>query len=518
MSLRRFIVADNPEMRTNNMINPSRIIQAIQEVNSKACLLACLALLGIGILCSSCSSVRGARSSNPSVPYPEARFAVMSDLHLYSKDLGTHGAAFRKDLAKDRKLLVETPELLDAAIAKINALPVDFVLITGDLTKDGEALNHKLVAAKLRLLTQNGKKVFVINGNHDIRNGVAKRYSEAGEQAVPSVTPAEFAAIYHDDGYGAALARDAHSMSYVAEPVKGLWILAMDSCQHQENKPSMTPETAGKFSPETLAWIKRNLDKARAEGKAVIGMMHHGALEHYQGNRNYYSEYVVADHEKVSRMFAGGGMNLLFTGHFHAQDVTSSLQPNRWLYDIETGSLATYPCPYRVISITNQTLTVHSERIPSIASHRRDFPQYARQSSLDASARLTAAALNKFRLSQSDSAKVVPQIAATYTAHLAGDEVAPTKVIDTRGVSLWGRLIVSTKRSLLYGWQHDLPPADNELAVDLKSGKPICSTPRQMNWQTNASNSRVEARHPDYPTHNCADHGRGFRLARNATP
>ena len=399
----------------------------------------------------------------------------MSDLHLYSKDLGIHGAAFKNDLAKDRKLLLETPELLDAAIAKINALPVDFVLITGDLTKDGEALNHQLVAAKLRLLTQTGKKVFVINGNHDIQNGAARRYSETGEQAVPSVTPAEFAAIYHDDGYGAALARDAHSMSYVVEPVKNLWILAMDSCRHQENRPARTPESAGRFTPETLAWIKQNLDKARAEGKTVIGMMHHGVLEHYQGNCKYYGEYVVENHERVSRMFAAGGMHLVFTGHFHAQDITSSVLPNRWLYDIQTGSLATYPCPYRVISIANQTLTVHSERIPSIASHRRDFQQYARQSSLDASARLATAALNQFRLSQSDSARVVPQIAATYTAHLVGDEVAPTQVIDTRGVSLWGRLIVSTKRSLLYGWQQDLPPADNELAVDLNFLSPPAS-------------------------------------------
>lgn len=75
-------------------------------------------------------------------------------------------------------------------------------------------------------------------------------------------------------------------------------------------------------------------------------------------------------------------------------------------------------------------------------------------------------------MSSRDCELVVPQFAATYTAHLAGDEVKPTLVIDTRGVSVWGRLIVSTKRGLLKGWQQDLPPADNELAVDLKTGKP----------------------------------------------
>jgi hypothetical protein len=176
---------------------------------SRTDLLAWLGILGIGILCCSCSSVSGTKGSSPPVSkgsrppvsYPAVRFAVMSDLHLYSSTLGTQGTAFQADLLKDRKLLVETPALLDAAIRKINALPVDFVLITGDLTKDGEALNHKIVAEKLRLLTRNGKKVFVINGNHDLRNGAAKRYSATGEQAVPSVTPAEFAAIYREHGY-----------------------------------------------------------------------------------------------------------------------------------------------------------------------------------------------------------------------------------------------------------------------------------------------------------------------------
>jgi len=372
-------------------------------VKSKMNLLVYLAILGIGVICCCCSAVSGAKGSSPQVSkgsrppvyYPAVRFAVMSDLHVYSSELGTQGAAFQADLMKDRKLLVETPALLDAAIRRINALPVDFVLITGDLTKDGEALNHKLVAEKLRMFSRNGKKVFVINGNHDLRNGAARRYSATGEQAVPSVTPAEFAAIYREHGYGAALARDPHSMSYVVEPVEGLWILALDSCRHQENKPAMDSESSGRFTPQTLAWIKQRLDQARAEGKAVIGMMHHGVLEHYHGNRRNFAEYVIDNHESVSRMFATNGMNLVFTGHFHAQDITSSLQPDRWLYDIETGSLATYPCPYRVITITQQTLTVHSERIPSIASHRDGFPKYARQSSQAASVRLATAALRK---------------------------------------------------------------------------------------------------------------------------
>jgi 3',5'-cyclic AMP phosphodiesterase CpdA len=435
--------------------------------------LAILVFLGVGFLCLSCSSLPGKQVFMAAPPYPDVRFAVMSDLHYHSAALGTNGAAFLNCATNGRKLLLETPELLDAAIERINALPVDFVLIPGDLTKDGEASNHQDVANKLKALAQNGKPVFIINGNHDLQNGRAQRFSETGAHPVPSVTPSEFATHYQDHGYGAALARDTHSLSYVVEPVKGLWIMALDSCRHRENQAAKEPETAGRFSPETLKWIQQNLDKAWSQGKAVIGMMHHGVLEHYQGNRKYYGAYLVKDHESVSRMFSAHGMRLVLSGHYHAQDITASDQKKPWLYDIETGSLATYPCPFRVITISHQVLTVHSERIKSIPSHSIGFTNYARQFLLSSSVHLATVALKKYGLSVKDCALVAPQVAEAYVAHLAGDEVAPAKGINTKGVSLWGRLIISLKKKLVDGWQHDLPPADNELSVDLRTGETI---------------------------------------------
>ena len=58
--------------------------------------------------------------------------------------------------------------------------------------------------------------------------------------------------------------------------------------------------------------------------------------------------------------------------------------------------------------------------------------------------------------------------------------------------------------------------ADNELAVDLNTGRHISSIPSLMCWNTNASSTCAEARYPGYPTHSCSDHGRGIRLARDA--
>ena len=70
--------------------------------------------------------------------YPQMKFIVFTDPHYFDGSLGTHGQAFQDYLDKDRKLLRESRELLEEVIGFILKSDADFVLIPGDLTKDGE--------------------------------------------------------------------------------------------------------------------------------------------------------------------------------------------------------------------------------------------------------------------------------------------------------------------------------------------------------------------------------------------
>ena len=107
---------------------------------------------------------------------PRTRFIVFSDPHLYDNSLGTTGKAFEDYIARDRKLLRESEGILQSVVASIKDIKADFVLIPGDMTKDGELVCHQLCANYLKQITDSGKKVYVIPGNHDIENG----QSEAG--------------------------------------------------------------------------------------------------------------------------------------------------------------------------------------------------------------------------------------------------------------------------------------------------------------------------------------------------
>jgi 3',5'-cyclic AMP phosphodiesterase CpdA len=402
--------------------------------------------------------------------YPETRFAVFSDPHVYPRSLGTGGAAFQDYLNKDRKLLVESEALLDAVVDGIGALDVDFVLVCGDLTKDGERVGHQVAAAKLRRLSEGGKPVFVVPGNHDIANAEALRYEGDRSLPVPTVSAAGFAEIYAPFGYGAALERDPDSLSYLAEPVPGLWLLALDSCRWREQGERGDPVTDGKIYPATREWIQNVLIRAKREGKAVMAAMHHGVVEHYPHNEKFYGQYLVDDYAYLGEMLSAYGVQMVFTGHFHAQDVTARTfeDPRRTLWDIETGSTVTAPCPYRVVRIgADQRATIQSRFITAIQGHEKDFGAFATDYVYRGTIRLADDALARYKVSAADWPKLSPQIAQAYVTHLAGDEARPAVVLQAADVGCWTRVVMWSQKDLIEGWYTDLAPADNDLVIDL---------------------------------------------------
>jgi 3',5'-cyclic AMP phosphodiesterase CpdA len=434
---------------------------------------------------SSCANTRhrslsfkyqeGNQIKNPlqkNYPYPATRFLVFADLHYYNRSLGTEGQVFQDYLDHDRKLLVLSEQILDSAIDRINREQLDFILICGDLTKDGEKINHDYVAAKLKKINSTAK-IYVIPGNHDVANGKSCRYTLDGAERVANLTPDEFRQVYGPFGYKTALKKDRTSLSYLAEPVAGLWVLALDSCLWRENKPGENPQTDGRFTLETLKWIEDVLIEAKQRKKAVIVFMHHGLMEHYPSNEKYYGDYVVDDSRALTDLLASYGVQLVFTGHFHAQDITRN-QPDkssRSIFDIETGSLITYPCPYRIVTITaDQICSIESRRIEVIESMPTGFPDYARNYVFQGTLKKAEKALNKYMVSEEGLNRLGPQIAEAYLAHLVGDEKKPEVTITGQGTGLMGHIVLFFQKDLVDGWWTDLPPQDNRLVIDLRDG------------------------------------------------
>ncbi|MBR6947083.1 MAG: metallophosphoesterase, partial [Muribaculaceae bacterium] len=150
------------------------------------------------------------------------KIAVISDLHVMAPELLVNeGKAIEEYLARDRKMLRESLEILKTLVEEIIDLKPHLVLVTGDLTKDGERVSHRLVAEQLQRLIDAGIQVLVVPGNHDINNPDAKIYDGDNATSTDTITRNEFADIYRNMGYDGLSHRDPDTLSYCRDVADG---------------------------------------------------------------------------------------------------------------------------------------------------------------------------------------------------------------------------------------------------------------------------------------------------------
>ncbi len=406
-------------------------------------------------------------------PAATASFALFSDPHLYdAATLGTATPEFAMYLAQDRKMIADSSEILNSVVADLVTQPLNFVLVPGDLTKDGELVNHQLFAAKLGELKNSGKKVFVVPGNHDINNPHAMSFLNSPPTPIATVTPAEFAGIYGDFGYNTALYRDPNSLSYIAEPVPGVWLFALDSAQYANNLTNGTSTTAGLLSAATQSWLVDHLAAAKALGKKVIGMEHHGIVEHFMGQSAQFPEYLLTDYQNIGKKLSDSGLNVMFTGHYHANDVTLKDFTTSVLHDVETGSLVTSPSPYRIVNfdVTNKKLDIQTSHVASTISHPTDFAAYANDFLQTGMNGIVGYQLSNppYNLSGPTLSYITGLVVPAFLAHYAGDETPRATTVSTY-MGMMGSPDPVTRGlgQSLYGLWTDLAPGDNNVTLTI---------------------------------------------------
>ncbi len=300
----------------------------------------------------------------------QLKIAVVSDIHYMDPSLLSNNAAtgdaFQNYIAADPKLIEYSDPIFRKVIADLKTEKPDILLVPGDLTKDGERVSHESVAHFLDELKSTGIKVFVVPGNHDINNPEARRYN--GNNAFPTdiIQAADFSNIYSNFGYGDAISRDPHSLSYVAQPYPGLWIMGIDACKYEENHDIAI--VGGRIKSQTLSWMLDRLAEARQRNITVFAMMHHNLIEHYAGQSQLDPGYVVDNWQTNVNTLIAAGLKIIFTGHYHANDITSYANNGKKLTDIQTGSLVTAPIPYRIIMMKNKELDVNTKYVTSISA------------------------------------------------------------------------------------------------------------------------------------------------------
>jgi hypothetical protein len=403
--------------------------------------------------------------------YPDLNFAVISDTHYYDRSLGDSGPAFEAYLLTDRKLVKESTELIELAIDEILHSDADVVLIPGDLSSEGELLSHRGMAKALYRLKNNGRRVFVIPGNHDINmlHG-AVRYRGIETEPAESISAEQFADIYRDFGYADALYRDDQSLSYVAPISERLWLLAIDTCRYRDNTAEID-QVGSKLTQHLINWLNTIFKKAAAQNIAVMAMIHHGVVEHWAGQGKLHPDFLVEDYNRFNRFLAHAGVRLAFSGHYHSQDIAlADYEEDGFIYDIETGSLVTPPCPIRYATIKDNKIIIRSDNLIEKLHPGSSFAEEATAFVLETLEYEIINTLRKYLVNDRDAAMLAPYVAKAFVAHARGDENPDLKpIFDSKQLSLWGRFVYARQKNTIDSLWSNLPPADLNITLNLNA-------------------------------------------------
>jgi 3',5'-cyclic AMP phosphodiesterase CpdA len=301
-------------------------------------------------ICAACQENAAPPAKESGADIPQALIYVTNDVHYLAESLHDRGPLFQRVInARDGKNIDVQEGILGGLRVSVERERPDIILLNGDLTYNGERESHLALARYLEELERSGARVYVIPGNHDINNPLARSFFEDHAGAVESVSPREFEKIYRNFGYAEAVFRDRKTLSYVAEPMQGLRLLMLDSNKYRNNRILRYPEVSGAISRSTKKWIRRAAARAKKDGALLVAAMHHSLMDHHPMiNKGFTIDNAPA----LQKLFADLGIPFVLTGHIHAQEISQRRTGSgKIIYDIATSALSVYPHQYGILRL-----------------------------------------------------------------------------------------------------------------------------------------------------------------------
>ena len=228
----------------------------------------------------------------------EIRFGVISDIHYIAPSLKNLESEVWQDFVYNKhKEYNELDSLVDNALDGVLRNAVEsgenYVLIPGDLTKDGELESHKSLAEKFESFEEEtGIQVLVIPGNHDINNSNAVTFENGIKEPTEKTSPEQFREIYKNLGFDMADSffvpeegKKGGMLSYTAT-LGNYKLIAIDSCMYSEDNGAEGDEhmTDGRIGDDLLEWILAECKDAEERGilihKLVIFMVAAAGVTH----------------------------------------------------------------------------------------------------------------------------------------------------------------------------------------------------------------------------------------------
>lgn len=190
--------------------------------------------------------------------------------------------------------------------------------------------------------------------------------------------------------------------SYLVEPVKGLWLLAIDANVYVPNA-SFDPANPQNFKGyegagnagwnkvlthkiHLMEWIKAVSARAKAEGKQLMAFSHYPTMDFYANQTEAMKAVFKPGAFQTARVpeaattaaVAATGLRMHVGGHMHfngTNDYTDGA--GNYLANVQSPSLAVYGAAYKIITYKDlDTVDVQTVPLNSVANFNVMFPYY----------------------------------------------------------------------------------------------------------------------------------------------
>lgn len=190
-------------------------------------------------------------------------------------------------------------------------------------------------------------------------------------------------------------------VSYVVEPMEGLWLLALDgnvylpSAKEGNGYAKARLESGGEYSniilhkKHLLKWVEHVVRESKRLNKTLITFSHYPMIDFYDGAANDLKQLFGEKNlqlfripsEDIAELFAKAGIKVHWAGHLHLNDTgVRHFNDTTFLVNIQIPSLAGYPSAYKILTIHSQNeWDIETVRIDSVAGYNELFALYGQE-------------------------------------------------------------------------------------------------------------------------------------------
>ncbi len=340
----------------------------------------------------------------PAMTLGETTVMVVTDTHLLAPALYADSKLFLQALALgDGKYVQASDILLEALLRQTARIRPDVLVITGDLSLNGEKASHMYLADGLKRLEEMDIPVYVLPGNHDI-NCQAVQYLPYSWTPAENVDASGFAEIYRD--FLPERTREDIGFSGIVPVGDDIALLLLD-CAYYEPEA----QTFGFCDIARLEWAEEALQSLT--GRTVLSMTHHSVVPH----TSLWSEnYVIYNNHLLMERLAKGHVSMHLSGHLHIQHIAEK----DGLFDIAQSAFSLWPHRYGLVRITGtgmayESCTLDADLLPD------GFHDRSRQWFWDTAWSKTSRSLNGLDLTEEEKRAMLDFACRLNLAYFSGE-------------------------------------------------------------------------------------------------